>query len=445
MVCFPFPAKFLLKNISIFILLCSAVFSNSNAQSQKPNIIYIMTDDMGYADISCYGRKDYTTPNIDKLASQGMKFMNAYAGASLCTPTRVSFMTGRYPARISVGLYEPLRGTPKDSLVGLKPEQTSVATLLKNAGYETALIGKWHLGFLPEFGPNANGFDEFFGFHSGATDYVTHRQRSGKPDLYHNTTPVHKDGYFTDILTEQAVQYIKKKHSKPFFLSLQFNAPHWPWQGPGDKPYPDTLGWPMGGSPAIFQAMMKSLDSAVGVVIKAVDDANLSQNTVIIFTSDNGGEKFSDMGIYSGAKAQLWDGGIRVPAFIRWTGKIKPNTSTDQVIVTMDWTATILALAGAKPDPALPLDGENLLAVCTGNKKVYDRTLYWRMSQVKNEKAIRDGKWKYLLTEQGESLFDLSTDPSEKNNLKEKRPEIFVKLKSKYAEWEKTVLKRVPL
>lgn len=442
---FHFTATLFRKGTLVLVLLYSAVINTSTAQPQRPNIIYIMADDLGYADLSCYGRKDYSTPNIDKLASQGMKFMNAYAGASLCTPTRVSFMTGRYPARLPVGLYEPLRGSPKDSVVGLKREQTSVATLVRNAGYETALIGKWHLGFLPEHGPNANGFDEFFGFHSGATDYVTHRQRIGKPDLYHNTTPIQQDGYITDIFTEHALQFIKKEHSKPFFLSLQFSAPHWPWQGPGDKAYPDTLGWPLGGSQTIFQAMMKSLDSAVGLVLKAVDDVNLSGNTVIIFTSDNGGEKFSDMGIYSGAKAQLWEGGIRVPAFIRWAGRVKPNMTTDQVIVTMDWTATILALAGAKPDPAFPLDGQNLLTICTGNKKVFGRTLYWRMFQDKKHKAIRDGNWKYLLTEQGESLFDLSTDPSEKNNLKEIYPEIFTSLKSKYAAWEKTVLKPIPL
>jgi arylsulfatase A-like enzyme len=307
------------------------------------------------------------------------------------------------------------------------------------------LIGKWHLGFLPEHRPNANGFDEFFGFHSGATDYVTHGHRLGNPDLYHNTNPIRKDGYITDLLTEQAIKYIKKKHSRPFFLSVQFNAPHWPWQGPGDKAYPDTLNWRMGGSPVVYQAMMKSLDSAVGVIVKAVDDANLSENTVVVFTSDNGGERYSDMGIYSGGKAQLWDGGIRVPAFIRWTGKIKPNTTSDQVIVTMDWTATILALADAQPDPRFPLDGENLLPLCTGSKKAHSRTLYWRMFQDGNQKAIRDGNWKYLLTEQGESLFDLSADPSEKNNLKEKYPKEFTRLKRKYAEWEKTVLKPIPL
>ena len=439
------PAFFSAKKNPILLLLLLTVQLNLTAQSPSPNIIYIMTDDLGYADLSCYGRKDYSTPNMDKLASQGVKFVNAYAGAPLCTPTRVSFMTGRYPARAEVGLYEPLRGNRKDSLVGLRPEYPSIATLLKNAGYETALIGKWHLGFIPEHGPNANGFDEFYGFHSGAVDYVSHVAPNRKPDLFHNSTPVKRQGYITDILTEQAVQFINKKHSKPFFLSLQFNAPHWPWQGPGDRPYPDTLELRLGGSPTVYKAMMKSLDSAVGVVLKAVDDARLYQNTLIIFTSDNGGERFSDMGIYSGAKAQLLDGGIRVPAFIRWPAKIKPNSVTTQVAITMDWTATILAAANAKPDPAFPLDGQNLLPVCTGGMQPFDRIFYWRMFQAGNQKAMRDGNWKYLVTGQGEFLFDLAADPSEKNNLREQSPEIFRKLQLKYAEWEKTVLQPVPL
>jgi arylsulfatase A-like enzyme len=404
-----------------------------------------MADDMGYADLSCYGRKDYSTPNIDKLASQGMKLLNAYSGAPLCTPTRVSFMTGRYPARTLVGLYEPLRDRPKDSLVGLSPDQPSLASLLKKAGYETALIGKWHLGYTPATGPNANGFDEFFGFHSGAIDYISHKNPSRQPDLFENLTPVKMQGYFTDVMRERVIQYIGKAHSKPFFLSIQFSAPHWPWQVPGDHPYPDTMNFTSGGSPQIYAAMMKSLDDAVGDIMKAVERAGLTGNTVVIFTSDNGGEKFSDMGIYSGSKAQLKEGGLRVPAFIRWPGMIRPNRTTTQVAVTMDWTATIAAIAGAKSDPTYPLDGDNLLPVFTEQKTAYDRTLYWRMFQARKQKAMREGKWKYFQTDQGEHLFDLSVDPSEKNNLKDNFPDVFQKLKEKYSQWESTVLEPIPL
>ena|SRR5436189_2011625 len=431
---------------NIFILLFSFSFNFLSAQKDaRPNIIYIMTDDLGYADLSCYGRKDYQTPNLDKLCAQGVKFMNAYAAAPVCTPTRVAFITGRYPARLTVGLYEPIAD---DSLVGLTSETPSIATLLKKAGYETYLVGKWHLGYQPEHTPNKNGFDYFFGFKSGATEYISHTAFRGEPDLYENDKPIEKSGYITDILGEKAIEVIKQRHQKPFFLSLMFSAPHWPWQAPGDKPVAPGNGteWSKGGSPQVYAAMMKSLDDAVGNVVKAIDDLNLSNNTVIIFTSDNGGEKFSDNGIYKGGKMQLWEGGIREPAFVRWTGKLKEASITTQVSTTMDWTATILALAGARADKNFPLDGIDLMPVLTGEKTEVPRTLYWRIFQRRKHYAIRDGSWKWLRDEKGEEyLFDLSVDPSEKNNIKEKFPDAFLKLKNKFIAWEKTVLAPIPL
>lgn len=423
-------------------LLLIFIFETAILSAQtRPDIIYIMADDLGYADLSCYGRKDYQTPNLDKLASQGVKFMNAYAAAPVCTPTRAAFMTGRYPARIKVGLYEPLADGHKDSLVGLSPEYPSVAHLLKNAGYETYLVGKWHLGYLPQFSPVQNGFDYFCGFHAGASDYISHDK-----DLYENELSVHKNGYLTDIWAEKAIEIIRKQHSKPFFLAVMFNAPHWPWQGPGDKAYPDTMPWTSGGLPAVYAAMMKSMDSAVGRIMKAIDEMKPANNTVIIFTSDNGGERFSDNGIYKGGKMSLWEGGIREPAFVRWAGKIKENSVTNQVTTTMDWTATILSLAGAKPDPKFPLDGIDIMPIIMGKKKEMDRTLYWRIFQRKQHKAMRDGKWKYLQDEKGnEFLFDLLNDPREQNNLKDQQQAIFEKLKMKYRQWEKTVLQPIPL
>lgn len=431
----------------LFFLFCSAGFIQGIAQMPKgqPNIIYIMADDLGYADLSCYGRKDYQTPNIDRMAAEGVKLMNAYAGAPLCTPTRTSFMTGRYPARTPVGLMEPLRWGHKDSMVGLTPDYTSLPTLLKKAGYETNLVGKWHLGYDPKYSPNKNGFDYFFGFNAGGIDYVSHRNPKGIPDLYENEVPVTQAGYLTDIWAEKAVDIITMPHTKPFFLSIQFNAPHWPWQGPGDVAYPDTLNWHKGGTPAKFAAMVKSLDEAVGKIIDAVDKAGIEKNTLIIFTSDNGGEEFSDMGIYRGKKETLWEGGIREPAIVRWRSVFHASTVTNQPAITMDWTATILAVAKAKPDPAFPLDGINLFPFLSQPQKNSARTFYWRLSQEIKHKAIRDGEWKYLQTEEGEYLFNLVNDPGEKNDLKEKFPNLFEKLKKKYAEWERGVLKPVEL
>ena len=432
-----------LKSRPAFLLFSVICFCAGNAQQKnsKPNIVYIMTDDLGYADLSCYGRKDYQTPNIDKLCSQGMKFMNAYATAPVCTPSRVAFMTGRYPARLTVGLYEPIAESKNDSLVGLTPETPSIATLMKRAGYETYLVGKWHLGYQVEKSPIRNGFDYFYGFHAGAIDYISHSN-----DLYENETKIEQPGYSTDLWTDKAIELINKKHSKPFFLTVMFNAPHWPWQVPGDKPYPAGFqNWTQGGSPEIYAGMMRSLDSAVGRIVKAVDDQALT-NTVIIFTSDNGGERYSDNGPYKGGKMSLWEGGIREPAFVRWPGKIKEHSITNQVITTMDWTATILSLGGGKADPKFPLDGLDISKILQGKRKEVDRTLYWRVFQRLQHKAMRESNWKWLQDEKGnEYLFNLEKDPTENIDVKDRHKDVLERLRKKYQQWEATMLKPIPL
>src|SRR5712691_4831395 len=217
--------------------LVSARGVGLQAVAKRPNVLFILADDLGYGDLSSYGRPDYRTPVLDAFAKQGMKFMSAYAAAPVCTPTRCAYITGRYPQRLAVGLEEPLTiRSPTD--VGLPPNHPTVASLLKNNGYETALVGKWHLGWKPEFGPNRHGFEEFFGILSGAADYFTHKagdapggdHPGGAPDLWENLTPVERVGYLTDLLSDKAVQLIARTRSKPFFLSLQYNAPHSPWE-----------------------------------------------------------------------------------------------------------------------------------------------------------------------------------------------------------------------
>lgn len=432
--------SFSCKCMILILLLIHAGFPSV---SQRPNIVYIMTDDMGYGDLGGYGQKDRLTPNIDTLAAQGIKFTNAYSAGALCTPTRTAFMTGRYPARTPVGLKEPL--TPNDSAFGLSASYPSVATLMKESGYETALIGKWHLGFVAPHLPPQNGFDYFFGFHSGAADYISHKGDGRKNDLFENDKPVTREGYLTDIFSQEAISFLHRPHTKPFLLLLHYNAPHWPWQGPADKALADTTDYRAGGSKAIYAAMIKSMDDGVGAVMKALEASNLHRNTIVIFTNDNGGERYSEHGGLAKSKGTLWEGGIRVPAIVRWPGKIKAGIVLDQPIITMDWTATILAAAGAKTNSDFPPDGIDLMPLFTGKENSMERSFFWRNFQRNKQKALREGKWKYLQDGQQEYIFDVVADPGETNNLAEKNTEKLAALKKKYSEWEKTVLPPLPL
>jgi arylsulfatase A-like enzyme len=419
--------------------------TSSTKSNFRPNIIFILADDLGWGDLSCYGRPDYRTPNIDLLALQGTRFTDAYSASAVCTPTRCGYITGRYPARFKIGLEEPLPATNRD--VGLEPGQPTIASLLKQSGYETALIGKWHLGFRPEWGPNAHGFDEFFGILAGAGDYFLHKNGLGQPDLYENLSPVERNGYLTDLLTERAVNYVKKRRSAPFFLSLHYTAPHWPWQGPKggetvaftDKTIePVTMAG--GGSLKLYAKMMKSLDDGVGRVMQSLRAAGVDRRTLVIFTSDNGGERFSYEWPFSGDKGDLLEGGIRVPAIVRWRAVVPANRVTRQMAITMDWTATMLAAAETDVAARQSLDGIDLLPVLKGRSPVSDRTFFWRIG---TQDAVRDGKWKFFRNGEVRRLFDLSFDRHEQADFSKKHPEILQRLMREFDRWNDQMLPRL--
>ncbi len=412
----------------------------------RPNIHFILADDLGWGDLSCYGRPDYQTPSLDKLASQGMRFTNAYSAAAVCTPTRVGFHTGRYPARLPVGLEEPIH--ERSSLgervktIGIPLEHPTVSSLIRSTGYETALVGKWHLGYLPYFGPLRSGFDEFFGIMSGAVDHFTHKDMTANLDLYEGEVPVDRVGYMTELLTERAVEYIKRPHSKPFYLSLHYTAPHWPWEGPKDAAFSNAMnygpaGFRAGGSIKVYGEMMKSLDAGIGRVLGALRATGLEKNTLVIFTSDNGGERFSYNWPFSGSKGDLLEGGIRVPAIVRWPDMAPDGKISDQPVITMDWTATMIAASGNKPEAKFPLDGNDLRAVLAGSQSLYDRTFFWR---TKRQGAVRSGKWKYIREGKNESLHDLSVDEREQADFKDREPTILERLRSEFGNWESTVV-----
>jgi arylsulfatase A-like enzyme len=332
------------------------------------------------------------------------------------------------------------------------PTGRSLPQLLKNNGYATGLIGKWHLGWKPEFNPTRHGFDEFFGILSGAADYFTHAaadaNRDGGPalpDLWENEARVDRTGYLTDLFTDRAVDYVTRARDKPFYLSLNYNAPHSPWEGPRDGANDHNDHGPgamtAGGSLAAYATMMQSLDSGIGRVLDALKRARLERDTLVIFTSDNGGERYSYNWPFSAGKLDLHEGGVRVPAIARWPGVIPANRRTDQAAITMDWMATILDVAGAQPDPRYPLDGESLLPTLRGAQEAHERALFWR---TRRQGAARVGRYKYVEESGREQLFDIAVDVGEKTDLAARRPDVLASVRARYDAWARQMLPRPP-
>ncbi len=408
----------------------------------RPNIVFIMADDLGYADLSCYGRRDYQTPNLDRLAAQGVRYLDAYSNSSVCSATRTALITGRYQYRFPVGLEEPLASRP----VGLAPGQPTLPLLLKNAGYRTALVGKWHLGQLPDYGPLQSGYDHYWGFRSGGIDYFTHEGQNG-PDLWDQDVAVEEKGYLTDLLGDRALTMIDTFAASPdpFILSLHFSAPHWPWEGPEDEAEalriasdPDrNIVHFDGGSMATYAATVRRMDFQVGRVMDRLQQHGLEENTIVVFTSDNGGERFSDTWPFSGRKTELLEGGIRVPCIVRWPAQLSAGVESTVPCISMDWAPTLLAACGANVS-GVSFDGVNLFTNRAQPAQTA-RTLYWRMKWLSQE-ASRRGNWKYLKIGANSFLFDLAADPLEKANLKTREARIFASMEAEYRAWERTML-----
>jgi len=420
-----------------------------SSRASRPNIVFIMADDLGYADLSCYGRPDFKTPNIDKLAAEGLRFTQAYANSAVCSATRTALITGRYQYRLPVGLEEPL-ADPK-SHIGLPTNHPTLPSLLRKVGYGTTLVGKWHLGWLPDYGPLQSGYDHFYGFRGGALDYFTHKPGTDiatSEDLWDQDAQVHQAGYLTELLGDRAVSVIHDygRAQQPFFLSLHFNAPHWPWEGPNDEAESKRISNLRdydGGSQQTYAHMVETMDKQVGRVIDALAAAHLSENTIVIFTSDNGGERFADTWPFTGKKSELLEGGLRIPAIIRWPRYIQPARTSDQVMITMDWLPTLLEAAGTEPDQAFPADGMSLLPTLTQNASPISRKLYWRF-HANAQRALRDGDMKWLKIRDNTFLFNVVSDPLERANLKERQPEIYQRLVAEYDAWNATMLPENP-
>ena len=421
-------------------------WSVAASTSELPNIVFILADDLGYADTGVTGARTIKTPNIDRLAAEGLNMTSAYASSAICSPTRTALLTGNYPHRYAIGLEEPLitRRTAQQEF-GVPLDQPTIASVLKDKGYQTALVGKWHLGDTPKHSPLNHGYQYFFGFLQGAADFFRHQMIRDGDDVGHGLIegrhPVERQGYLTDILGDEALRWLGTAKRQPLFLSLHFNAPHWPWEGRDDESVARQLTSTQhyaGGSLETYREMVEVLDENIGRVLDALEASGISDNTIVIFTSDNGGERFSDTWPHLGVKGELLEGGIRVPLIFRWPERIAPGRVSDQVITTMDFLPTLLTAAGGEVDTAT-YDGVNLLPQILGDKEAISRTVFWRF-KASDQAAVRDGNWKYLRLGGKEHLFNLGVDPRERAALRELHPEKFRNLKKMVAEWEQQML-----
>ena len=408
---------------------------------RRPNVIFIVADDLGYADLGCYGGRDAdfgpVSPHLDALAVGGLRFTQGYSNSPVCSPTRFALMTGRYQYRYRGGCEEPINVRSKNSAVlGLPPDIPSLPSMLRSVGYRTALVGKWHLGYPPAFGPIRSGYEEFFGPMSGGVDYFDHSSNGGVHDLFEGEAEAHTQGYLTDLLTARAIDYIERRAAEPFFLSLHYTAPHFPWQTREGQPLPrDTAGGLFhldGGNVAVYQRMIHHMDEGIGRIVATLGARGLDDSTLIVFTSDNGGERFSDNWPLVGGKMDLTEGGIRAPWIARWPGTIASGRVSTQQCMTMDWSATILDLAGHGVPPEL--DGVSLAAVLAAPERKFPRPLFWRMNH-RGQRAHRDGDWKYLRVDGNDYLFNLSEDARERANLALRQPGRLAAMCTAWDEW----------
>ncbi len=463
------PIRF---KFAVFLSLASAATASTRAEepspspttvaAQRPNVVLIVADNLGHGDLSCYGCPDIPTPNIDRLATQGVRFTNFYANGPECSPTRTALLTGRYQQRAgglecalgsgNVGRYDDAIWLAGQRQLGLPPSESTLIALLKQAGYRTAGLGKWHLGYEQHFLPPQHGFDYFLASLGGTIDYFYHNEPDGTPALYENNRPIRRDGYFTDLITDGAIDFLRKQpRNEPFFLYLPYTAPSAPFQHPDRQPDRpkistawDTSDW-QAGTRDVLRAIIQRLDRGVGAVLQTLDETDQAATTLVIFCSDNGAYPIAASNApFRGYASELFEGGIHVACMARWPGRLPRGVVDDRLGMTFDLSASILAAAGLEPPAGRQLDGIDILGQIAAEKPAPSRTLYWRARRAERTwKAVRDGDLKYLSRQDAgqfdEWLFDLARDPSEKSNLIAARPDDVNRLKQLLAAWEQDV------
>lgn len=449
--------------LCVFGLLIAS--AGTAAVSSPPNVVLIVADDMGYPDLGCMGSKPVITPNLDRLAAQGVRATSFYVTWPACTPSRGSILTGRYPQRN--GLYDMVRNdmvnfgfhydaeeyaVSPEMTLGLDVKEITIGDMLKRAGYVNGVVGKWDMGQAKRYLPLQRGFDFFYGHGNNGIDYYTH-ERYGVPSLFRGNqrTEEDKGKYVTEVFEREALYFINDHlGKKPFFLYLPFNAPHGAssfGKGTEEGKKKESEGVQ---APEQYVAMFRGkvkderlarycgaltrMDEAIGAVLKALDDAKAADNTLVMFLSDNGGSGNGGNAPLKGSKSTMWEGGLRVPFIARWPGKLPAGKVTDEFLTALELVPTILKATGAAAPENVKLDGFDMLPVLSGNAKSPRQDLFW---QRRGDKAARIGPWKWLESAKGNGLYDLRTDIGEDHDLSKEQPEVLKMVRDRFAAWRK--------
>jgi len=440
----------------------TAPSASSNSSPAKPNFVLIVADDLGYGDIGCYGHRTNRTPHLDKMASEGMKFIDFHSNGPMCSPTRAALLTGQYQNRFGRA-FESALSAKAHARIGLPLGAVTIPEALKETGYATGMFGKWHLGYELPYLPTRHGFDEFRGLLTGDGDHHSHISRSGTQDWWHNEQIQMEDGYSVDLITRDSIDFMERNRKKPFFLYVAHLAIHFPWQGPDEQAHRvkgqdywnlSKLGPHKEGQVGpVVRDMVESVDNSVGQIMAAIRRLGLDENTFVFFTSDNGGyldyggrhkNEISSNGPLRGQKGDVFEGGHRVPAIAWWPGRIRAGGVARDTAMTMDLMPTYLEVARSKapgPNSHGALDGRTLAPVLFAGLPMPERTLFWRKS---DEWAVRHGPWKLLGGDNVElMLFNLDDDIAEQRNLAEDRADLVEKLLAAYRDWDKDVSGRL--
>lgn len=422
---------------------------------QPPNVIVIMADDLGYGDVSAFQDGWIETPHLERLARGGMRLTDFHAGGTVCSPTRASLLTGRYPQR--AGLSDVVYAArDRNRHHGLHQKEFTLAELARKAGHATGIVGKWHLGYRERYNPTHNGFDAFHGFVSGNVDYFSHVDGIGVRDWWKGAEKVRGEGYSTHLITEHAVQFITQHQDAPFFLYVAHEAPHWPYQGPGDEVIRKEGGArtrtpprQTGDSTYVkqrYRQMVTEMDKGVGRILDALQQYGLAEQTLVLFFSDNGPKPYGSAGRLRGWKGSVFEGGHRVPAFAWWPSRIEPGSRTDELMITLDVLPTLADLIGRPPPEKLKIDGTSLLPALLDGQALGERALFWAW---KGQAAMREGSWKLVRNAlevntdeaplSGLRLYNLAEDRGEAHNVAATYPERAQQMEAALQAWREEV------